>query len=88
MFEGIISIDNLPKLDLHGEIGDISRVMIYDFIRDNIKLKNKYVVIIHGKGSLVVKKVTYEVIKNNKDVLDYKLCYYNDGATILKLNTL
>lgn len=88
MFEEIINIDHLPTLDLHGEISSISRVMIKDFLKDNIKLKNKYVVIVHGKGNGIIKKITHEVLKEDKKVLDYKIVYYNDGATIVKLNTL
>ena len=30
-----IFIDNLPKLDLHGEIRDSARVLVKEFIQDN-----------------------------------------------------
>ena len=85
MFDDIYGIDNLPTLDLHGEIGDISKVKVNDFINDNYKLKNKNIVIIHGKGTGIVKKSTYEVLKSNKLVEEYKLYYFNDGCTIVKL---
>lgn len=88
MFEEIISIDNLPTIDLHGESKLYSELKITEFINDNIKLKNKYVVIIHGKGTGKLKKVVQEKLKNNKYVIDYKIYIYNDGATIVKLNTL
>lgn len=87
MYEGIIDLAKLPTLDLHGEIVDIARIKIIDFISDNIKLKNKYVAIIHGKGTGKVKEITHDTLKNNKDVLEYKTCYFNDGETIVKLNT-
>jgi DNA mismatch repair protein MutS2 len=85
MFNDIYSIDNLPTLDLHGEIGDFARIKVNDYINENFKLKNKYIVIIHGKGTGVVKKATYEALKSNKLVEDYKLYYFNDGCTIVKL---
>jgi DNA mismatch repair protein MutS2 len=85
MFDEIFSIDNLPTLDLHGEIGSISKVKTNDFIKDNYKLKSKYIVIIHGKGKGIVKKSVYEALKTNKLVSDYKLYIYNDGCTIVKL---
>ena len=66
MFEEIIGIDNLPTLDLHGEIKDIAVIKINDFIKENIKLKNKYIVIIHGKGYEIIKKATYDTLKNNE----------------------
>lgn len=85
MFDDLILINKLPTLDLHGETGDISKVYVNDFIRDNYKLKNKYVVVIHGKGLGIVKKAVYETLKVNELVEDYKLHYFNDGCTIVKL---
>lgn len=86
MFEGLIDISSLPTLDLHGEIVDISRIKINEFINDNLLLKNKYIVIIHGKGTGKIREVTSETLKNNKNVLDYKICYFNDGETLVKLD--
>ncbi|MEF2690129.1 MAG: Smr/MutS family protein [Bacilli bacterium] len=86
MFSEIINTSNLPTLDLHGEICDIARVLINDFISDNIKEKNKVIVIIHGKGSGKIKKITHEVLKENRSVLEYKTSYFNDGMTLVKLN--
>lgn len=86
MFDGIIDYSRLPKLDLHGEYKSISRVLINEFINDNIKKKNRFVIIIHGKGSGALKKETNDVLKKNKNVLEYKICYFNDGETIVKLN--
>ena len=85
MFDEVLDINILPTLDLHGEIGDIAKIRINDFINDNIKLKNKYVSIIHGKGTGVIKKVTNDTLKNNKYVEEYKICYFNDGMTLVKL---
>ncbi len=86
MFSEIINTSNFPTLDLHGEICDIARVLINDFISDNIKEKNKVIVIIHGKGSGKIKKITHEVLRENRSVLEYKTSYFNDGMTLVKLN--
>ena len=60
--------NNLPTIDLHGETKDISKILVKDFIYDNYKLKNEYVVLIHGIGKGIVKKSIYEELKINKYV--------------------
>lgn len=82
----LIFIDNLPSIDLHGLDRDTSRVLINDFIRDNYKLKNKFVVIIHGNGKEILKKTTSKVLKENKLVKDYKIFPYNVGCTIAQID--
>ena len=47
--------------------------------------KNKYIAIVHGIGTGKLKKVTFDTLKNNKNVLEYKLCIFNEGMTIAKL---
>ena len=51
-----IFINNLPTLDLHGEIKDSARVLIKEFIYDNYVMRNKKVVIIHGIGKGKIKE--------------------------------
>lgn len=76
---------NLPSLDLHGETRDTARVLINDFIRDNIKIKNDKILIIHGIGTGILKKETQVVLSNNKNVIEYGLDYMNEGSTIVRL---
>lgn len=76
---------NLPTLDMHGFDRDYARIMINDFIRDQHKLKEKKIVIIHGIGTGTLRKTTFEVLKKNKYVIDYKLDNFNDGMTIVNL---
>lgn len=78
-------ISNLPSIDLHGYDRDSARVAILDFINDNIKMKKKEIVIIHGIGSGILKKTTHDVLKKHKNVLEYKVCYNNVGSTIVLL---
>ena len=83
--EDVIFIDNLPSIDLHGFDCDYAIVKINEFINDNKIMKNSVVVIIHGVGSGIIKKVTHDTLKKNKDVIDYRLFYNNTGVTIAKI---
>ena len=82
----IIFIDNLPSLDLHGFDRETARVAINDFINDNIKLKNKFIVIIHGIGSGILKDTTHLTLKKNKNVLEFKICMFNIVCKIVNIN--
>lgn len=81
----ILFIDNLPRLDLHGLDRDTAAVLISDFVKDNVKMNNKFVVIIHGIGENILRNKTHEVLKNNKNVEEYKLHMYNAGCTVVKI---
>lgn len=74
-----------PKLDLHGEISAMVEVLIEEFIKDNVILKNEYIIIIHGKSSNILSNEVYRVLKNNSKVLEYKRDNWNLGQTIVKL---
>lgn len=82
----LVFIDNLPKLDLHGFDRETARVAINDFVNDNYKLKQKFIVIVHGIGSGILRNTTNEVLKKNKKVNQYKTFYYNNGCTVVELN--
>lgn len=81
----VILIDHLPSIDLHGLDRDTARMYINDFIQDNLKLKQEFIVIIHGIGSGILRKETSETLKKSKFVLDFKTYYYNQGCTIVQL---
>lgn len=83
--EDVIFIDNFPTIDLHGFDRDYAAIKINEFIRDNKKMGNSIVVIVHGIGSGILKKQTDLVLKKNKDVINYKLFYRNVGSTIVKI---
>lgn len=80
-----IFTSNLPSLDLHGETSDTARVMINDYINDSIKMKHSNFVIIHGIGTGVLRKVTNETLKKNKNVIEFGIDYYNEGSTIVHI---
>ena len=77
---------NIPSIDLHGETRDSARVLVMEFINDNIKLKNEKVLIIHGIGSGALKNEVHKNLKINKKVKSYKLDYFNSGCTVVELN--
>lgn len=84
--EDFMFIDRHPSLDLHGYDRESARVMVNDFILDNVKMKNEIIVIIHGVGSGVVRNATWKALSKNKYVLDYKSDYMNKGCTVVKIN--
>lgn len=81
----VIFIDSLPSIDLHGIDRDYARVKVLEFIKDNIKMKNDIICIVHGIGNGIVKNEVHNTLKRNKNVIEYKLFYGNVGCTIVKL---
>ena len=84
----ILFYDRLPTIDLHGYDRDYARIRIKDFIDDQIKLKNEHIVIVHGNGTGVLKKVTQDTLRKNKYVKEYKIHNYNTGMTIVTLKKI
>lgn len=81
----IVFIDSFPKLDLHGYDRETARVMVTDFINDNIRMKNEIINIVHGHGNGILKSVVHQVLNKNKNVLEFKTFYNNDGCTVVKI---
>lgn len=75
---------NLPYLDLHGETRDSAIFLLDEFINDNIKLKNKSIIAIHGKGSFILRNEIHNYLKKDKRVNEYHLDI-NTGQTIINL---
>lgn len=73
------------KLDLHGEIVAMVEVLVTEFINDNKKMGNEYIIIIHGKSTNILTNEVGRVLKNNKDVLEFRRNNWNLGETIVKL---
>lgn len=78
-------IEVYPKIDVHGETRDSVVPIVDVFIKDNIKLKNPRIVIIHGNGKGILKEEIHNYLKHNKNVLGYHLDIYNIGTTIIDL---
>jgi len=76
---------NAPRIDLHGYDRTGAVAMTKMFIDENVKLENKTILIVHGKGSGILKNSIHEYLKSDKRVLEYKTNNYNDGETIITL---
>lgn len=76
---------NVPHLDLHGYDRTGAVAMIKMFIDDNIRIDAKKIIIVHGKGSGILRNATFEYLKSDRRVLEYKTNNYNDGETIVTL---
>lgn len=80
-----IFLERYPQIDLHGVDRDTARMLTNDFVLENIMLKNNMIVIVHGKGTGIVKQACHEALKYNKNVVEYKTDNFNDGCTVVKL---
>ena len=76
---------NLPSLDLHGFDRILAKIKTEEFIRDNVKLKNKQILIIHGIGEGILRREIYKLLSKNKYVESYNINGINTGATIVNL---
>ncbi len=74
-----------PSIDLHGEYAVTAYTIVHDFISDQIKLKNKYVLIIHGKGTGKLREEVHRILANDKRVVRFQLDGSNIGQTIVEL---
>ena len=81
----MISWSYYPSIDLHGEFAVTAYTVVHDFITDQIQLKNKYVLIIHGKGSGKLKEEVHHILSQDKRVVQYQLDGSNLGQTIVEL---
>lgn len=78
-------IEILPQLDVHGYTEDTVMTVVNDFIKDNVKLRNKKIVVVHGKGQSILKNKIHRDLKRNKLVYKFYLYNMNIGCTIIEL---
>ena len=74
-----------PTLNVHGETRDTVVFVLNDFIHDNYIMGNKYIGVIHGYSSTILKNKVHEVLKQNKYVESYYVDMFNPGLTIITL---
>ena len=77
-------LNKYPKIDVHGETTETVVFVVRDFIKDNYKMKNKYIVVIHGKGSGALKRKVHEILKQDKLVANFELDAMNIGQTLIE----
>ena len=80
-----IFLNRYPSIDLHGYDRDSARMMVCDFVNENLFLKNDTIVIIHGIGTGIVKREVHNTLRVNKNVIEYKTDNFNSGCTVVKL---
>lgn len=78
-------LDILPTLDVHGNTRDMIRAILDEFINDNIKLKNKKIVVIHGKGYGILKDEVHILLSRDSRVKSFYIDGFNIGTTVIEL---
>lgn len=74
-----------PVLNVHGETCDTVVYFLESFIRDNVKLGNVYIGVIHGRSSNILRNRVHELLKKNRNVDSFRIDIWNPGMTIIKL---
>ena len=57
---------NAPRIDLHGYDRTGATAMTKMFIDENVRLDNKTLLVVHGKGSGILKNAIHEYLKSDK----------------------
>lgn len=71
----------LPKIDVHGFDRDYTLIKLNEFINDNLILHNYHIIIIHGRGTGVLKNTIHEYLKKDKRVESFNVSIPNIGQT-------
>lgn len=77
--------NSMASLDLHGETRETARILVDEFISDNVKMRNYKLVIIHGIGTGILKKEVHEFLKHDKRVEKFYIDFFNIGCTIVEI---
>lgn len=85
MHKGSPFLNILPSIDVHGFTRETVYVPVSDFINDNIMLRNKKIVIIHGIGYGILRDEINRRFKRDKRVKKLYLSIDNAGCTIIEL---
>jgi len=80
----ILFRNSMPQLDLHGEDRIGAKIKIKQFLDDNYKLQEKEVAVVHGIGKGILKKETFDILKNDKRIDSYNLDCFNEGCTLVR----
>lgn len=74
-----------PSFDMHGMDKEYGHLALLEFIRDAKKMKVKEIIIIHGVGKGILRKMVIDTLRKHKDIEEYHIDFYNPGSTIAKL---
>lgn len=81
-----IFIDYYPHLDLHGMDRYSAVYETKKFIKECTIMRKTKCVIVHGKGSLILKNEVHKYLKTDKAVTNFKLDYFNTGCTVIDID--
>ncbi len=81
----IVFPGSLPSLDLHGFDRESARVAVNDFIKESLKLQREHVLIIHGRGTGILRQMVHQTLRENRMVEEFQLDFFNPGSTIVKI---
>ena len=76
---------NLSSIDLHGETRDVSRILVSNFIKESLILRDYKIVVVHGRGTGALKREVHALLKHHQNVDKYYVDFMNDGCTIIEL---
>ena len=82
----LLPLNKYPKLDVHGETRETIFTVLKNFVNDNIKLKNKTIIVVHGKGSGILKAEIHYYLRQWQEIKNFHLDCLNQGVTIIELN--
>ncbi|MCA9507547.1 MAG: Smr/MutS family protein [Myxococcales bacterium] len=77
------------RIDLHGLYAEDAVERLLNFIYREKKRGSKILLVVHGKGTGVLKKAAWAVVETSDIVNDYQVApskYGGEGAIILKIN--
>ena len=72
-------------IDLHGFDREFAIIKVKEFISDSLKMGKFNIVIIHGRGSGILKRSVNQYLRTDKRVKEFKIDNFNDGETIVRL---
>ena len=72
-----------PSIDVHGEYRVSATLRTKEVIEDSYFLKRKKIIIIHGKGTGVVKDAVFKELKTNKKVESFNLNMNLGSTTVI-----
>lgn len=81
-----IYTSNCPHLDLHGETTSTLNYIVNEFITDHYKMGDRYIAIIHGWNSTIIRDYVHNMLKKDKRIVKYYIDIQNIGQTIIELD--
>ena len=75
--------NSMPQIDLHGEDKVSATLRTKEFINDSVFLNRTKIIIIHGRGTGVVKDAVFKELKSNKNVENFHLNMNLGSTTVI-----